>query len=133
VHPRTAGRLAEFGLEEAARSTPGLLLIEPQGYLDFLCLLNQARLVLTDSGGIQTETSILGVPCLTLRQNTEWPETIREGTNHLVGTDPAGILSAVQEVIDGKEGSAIRPELWDGSAAGRIVRAIADAFGLGAT
>lgn len=130
VHPRTAGRLAEFGLEEAARNTPGLLLIEPQSYLDFLCLLSQAKLVLTDSGGIQAETSILGIPCLTLRQNTEWSETVGEGTNQLVGTDPATILRAVEEIIEGREGSAIRPELWDGKAAERIVQVIADSFGL---
>jgi len=130
LHPRTAKRLAEFGLEERINATSGLILIEPQGYLDFLCLLSQAGLVLTDSGGIQTETSMLGVPCLTLRENTEWPETIEQGTNQLVGADPERILAAAEQVWRRKTISAQRPELWDGKTAGRIVHVIANVFNL---
>jgi len=88
VHPRTQQRLTEDGI----RHHPQLRLVPPVGYLDFLCLLSKSTLVLTDSGGIQEETTALGVPCLTLRENTERPITISEGTNLLVGTDPAKSL-----------------------------------------
>ncbi len=129
LHPRTARRLDEFGLMETIQRARGLLIVEPQGYLDFLCLLSQAGLVLTDSGGIQTETSILGVPCLTLRDNTEWPETVEQGTNELVGTDPDRILSAAARVLNNpSQVTATRPELWDGQAAGRILKAIGESF-----
>jgi UDP-N-acetylglucosamine 2-epimerase (non-hydrolysing) len=128
LHPRTASSLAKYGLDERTHAIPSLVLIEPQGYLDFCCLLSQAKLVLTDSGGIQTETSMLGIPCLTLRRNTEWPVTIEQGTNRLVGTDRQGILAGADKILrDGGEQS-FRPELWDGHTAPRIVRAIADAF-----
>ena len=117
VHPRTAQRLAEAGVVEH----PSLRLIQPLGYLDFLCLLSHSAVVLTDSGGIQEETTALGVPCLTLRENTERPVTITQGTNRLVGTDSAGIVRAVRDslAIKGKVGRM--PPLWDGHAAERIV------------
>jgi UDP-N-acetylglucosamine 2-epimerase (non-hydrolysing) len=117
VHPRTKQKLAEAGIKH----DPNLLLIPPASYLDFLCLLSKATLVLTDSGGIQEETTALGVPCLTLRENTERPITISEGTNRLVGTDPAKILAAAKESLatGGKRGRT--PRLWDGHAAERIV------------
>jgi UDP-N-acetylglucosamine 2-epimerase (non-hydrolysing) len=121
AHPRTLGRLAEAGLLERAQAMPNLRLMEPLGYLEFLGLMAQTRLVLTDSGGIQEETSILGVPCLTLRENTERPVTISEGTNELVGTSPERIIAAASRVMDGGVKGGRHPELWDGRAAERIV------------
>lgn len=117
VHPRTQQRLAQAG----SVHHPQLRLIPPIGYLDFLCLLSKATLVLTDSGGIQEETTALGVPCLTLRENTERPVTTSEGTNLLVGTDPRKILAAAQNILAGKSKAGRVPPLWDGKAAERIV------------
>ena len=117
VHPRTRQRLAQAGIQHH----PQLHFIEPVGYLDFLCLLSKATLVLTDSGGIQEETTALGVPCLTLRENTERPVTISEGTNQLVGTDPDKIVEAANEILAGRSKSGRIPPLWDGHAAERIV------------
>lgn len=114
VHPRTRRHLAGI-LSSDARIT----LCEPLGYLDFLGLMSSARLVLTDSGGIQEETTVLGVPCLTLRDNTERPITITEGTNQLVGRDRQGILTGAARVMAG-EIPARKPALWDGHAGDRI-------------
>lgn len=124
VHPRTANRLANSGPATVLDGSPGMILTEPLGYLDFLCLLGNARMILTDSGGIQAEATILGIPCLTLRWNTEWPETIEQGTNRLVGTDHQSILDAVDEIESGSENLPARPEGWDGRAAERIVGVI---------
>jgi UDP-N-acetylglucosamine 2-epimerase (non-hydrolysing) len=121
VHPRTRARIdGEPRLAERLVSAPALRAIEPLGYLDFLALLDGARLVLTDSGGIQEETTALSVPCLTLRDNTERPVTIEVGTNRLVGGDPARIVPAALEVLDGAARVGALPELWDGHAAERI-------------
>jgi UDP-N-acetylglucosamine 2-epimerase (non-hydrolysing) len=120
VHPRTQQRLTQAGI----KTHPQLKLIPPVGYLDFLCLLSKATLVLTDSGGIQEETTALGVPCLTLRENTERPITISEGTNLLIGTDPAKILAAAQQVLAGKGKPGRIPPFWDGHAAERIVEVL---------
>jgi UDP-N-acetylglucosamine 2-epimerase (non-hydrolysing) len=120
VHPRTQQRLAQAGI----KTHPQLKLIPPVGYLDFLCLLSKAALVLTDSGGIQEETTALGVPCLTLRENTERPITISEGTNLLIGTDPAKILAAARAVLAGKGKPGRIPALWDGHTAERIVEVL---------
>jgi UDP-N-acetylglucosamine 2-epimerase (non-hydrolysing) len=117
VHPRT--RKALEGTR--ARSLPGLLLTEPLGYLDFLKLMAHARLVLTDSGGIQEETTVLGVPCLTLRNNTERPVTVEQGTNRLVGLAPERIVAAGLEVLHAPPAASRVPELWDGRAAARVV------------
>jgi UDP-N-acetylglucosamine 2-epimerase (non-hydrolysing) len=116
AHPRTAKALVASGL-----AAPGVRVIEPLGYLDFLRLMSQARLVLTDSGGIQEETTILQVPCLTLRANTERPVTIEQGTNRLAGTDPERIVAAAREVLEAPPPAGRVPELWDGRAAARIV------------
>ncbi|RMG35238.1 MAG: UDP-N-acetylglucosamine 2-epimerase (non-hydrolyzing), partial [Methanobacteriota archaeon] len=102
-------------------AAPHLQIVEPLGYLEFLDLMMHARLVLTDSGGIQEETTILGVPCLTLRENTERPITITEGTNQLVGTEPEKIVSAARSVLNGFDKAGRIPELWDGQTARRIV------------
>jgi UDP-N-acetylglucosamine 2-epimerase (non-hydrolysing) len=117
VHPRTRQRLAQAGVSHH----PNLKFVEPVGYLDFLCLLSRATLVLTDSGGIQEETTALGVPCLTLRENTERPVTITQGTNLLVGTDPSKIVAAARTSLSGESKAGRMPPLWDGHAAERIV------------
>lgn len=124
IHPRTRARLGEFGLLDRVGSMTGLQLLEPQGYLEFLGLVAQARIVLTDSGGIQEETTILGVPCLTTRDNTERPITVEQGTNRLVGTDPGAILRAVDEALRMPVATHRRPPLWDGRAAERIVEVL---------
>ncbi|HET9983739.1 MAG TPA: UDP-N-acetylglucosamine 2-epimerase (non-hydrolyzing) [Longimicrobiales bacterium] len=121
VHPRTRQRLAQGSLGERLAAMPGLRLLEPLGYLEFLGLLADARLVLTDSGGIQEETTILDVPCLTLRENTERPVTVTEGTNEVVGTNADRITAAALRILDGGGKAGARPELWDGRAAERIV------------
>ena len=117
VHPRTRQRLTGLGI----RNHPQLCMVPPVGYLDFLCLLSRARLVLTDSGGVQEETTALGVPCLTLRENTERPVTVTQGTNQIVGQDPARIIAAARETLAGKLKKGRVPQFWDGHAAERIV------------
>mgnify|MGYP000044062627 CR=1 FL=1 len=121
VHPRTRKRLEEFDLWEELSGLPGMVLTEPLGYLEFLGLMQDARVVLTDSGGIQEETTILRVPCLTLRDNTERPVTLTQGTNRLVGNRPGDIVRAVQEVLGCGVQIGRLPDLWDGRAAERIV------------
>lgn len=116
VHPRTRDRLAKAGIKPAR----GVHLVEPMPYLAFLGMMAQARCVLTDSGGIQEETTALGIPCLTLRENTERPITVTQGTNRIVGLDPAKIERSVDEVITGRWPTSARPDLWDGHAARRI-------------
>jgi len=126
LHPRTRRNMEHMGLARQVERRKGLLLIEPVGYLDFLCLMSKALLVLTDSGGIQEETTILGVPCLTLRENTERPITVEQGTNRLVGSDPEAILSAYRQIKEGVfKVRGNRPALWDGQAAQRIAAIIA--------
>jgi UDP-N-acetylglucosamine 2-epimerase (non-hydrolysing) len=123
VHARTRARLGEFGLVDRLECQSSLILIEPLGHADFVALMRAARLVLTDSGGIQEETTVLGVPCLTLRNNTERPVTISEGTNRLVNPDDsAAIQAAVGEVLSAPVvREQHRPEGWDGRASDRIV------------
>jgi UDP-N-acetylglucosamine 2-epimerase (non-hydrolysing) len=117
VHPRTRKALQARDLA----AMPGLIVTEPLGYLDFMKLLAEARLVLTDSGGIQEETTVLGVPCLTLRNNTERPITIEQGTNQLVGLDTKRIVDAARRVLSEPPCAGRVPDLWDGRAATRIV------------
>jgi len=119
VHPRTQARLRDAGLEEAVSSAE-ILCTPPLGYLQLLGLMAEARMVLSDSGGIQEETTALGVPCVTLRENTERPITVSNGTNTIVGTDPDAIRACVDEILatGGKAGRV--PDLWDGKAAERI-------------
>jgi len=125
LHPRTRTNLERMGLLEMFSSLPGLRLLDPLGYLDFLRLLAEAAIVLTDSGGIQEETTALGIPCLTLRENTERPVTIEQGTNRLVGTDPQRILNAYREVLSERPTGRV-PELWDGHAAERIAKILVE-------
>lgn len=129
VHPRTRKRLWEHGLD-AKLSRHGILLIEPLGYLESLHLMMNAKAVLTDSGGVQEETSVLGIPCLTLRQNTERPITVIEGTNTIVGTEPDRIVAGVREIMNGEGKVGRVPERWDGKAASRIMQVIARMFDL---
>jgi UDP-N-acetylglucosamine 2-epimerase (non-hydrolysing) len=119
VHPRTRKQLETFGLGARLTAMKGLRLVEPLGYLEFLALTSQARLVLTDSGGIQEETTALSIPCLTLRENTERPITITEGTNVLCGTDPDVVRREAERAL-GAERRGRVPEGWDGKASDRI-------------
>lgn len=125
IHPRTRKQMTEAGLDRLLTQMPQLHLCDPLGYLDFLKLLAHATVVLTDSGGIQEETTILGVPCLTLRENTERPVTLTEGTNQLVGMDPDKMLQAYQQLRTDPPPKGRRPQYWDGQAAERIADIIA--------
>ena len=120
VHPRTMNNLEEFNLAGKVRQMKNLKITAPLGYLDFLKLLSGAKLVLTDSGGIQEETTILKVPCLTLRNNTERPVTVETGCNRIVGTDPAAICDHFQQILNNGSAPITTPPLWDGHAAKRI-------------
>src|SRR6266566_1765164 len=124
VHPRTRKTIAELGLEARVETMKGLRLIDPVGYLDFLTLYSGARLVLTDSGGIQEETSVLGIPCLTLRENTERPITVTMGTNIIVGSDPGRIIAAAFAVLGEAPKQPGSIPLWDGRTAERILTAL---------
>jgi UDP-N-acetylglucosamine 2-epimerase (non-hydrolysing) len=126
IHPRTRKNLEAFGLLKSDEA--GVRLVEPLGYLDFLRLYSGARLVLTDSGGIQEETTALGVPCLTLRENTERPVTVELGTNRVVGTDPERIVAEAEAALskDRQSEPPRVPPLWDGRAAGRVLDALLD-------
>jgi UDP-N-acetylglucosamine 2-epimerase (non-hydrolysing) len=131
AHPRTRKMMAEFGLDGAGAREGRLVLTEPLGYLDFLRLFSGARLVLTDSGGIQEETTALGIPCLTLRENTERPVTVEMGTNRVVGTQPGRIVAEAERALE-REGDGAPPRvppLWDGHAADRILDAILEGAG----
>jgi len=129
AHPRTRSKLEEFGLSRRLEGMPRLRILDPVGYLDFLKMMAEARIVLTDSGGIQEETTILGVPCLTLRENTERPITIEVGGNQLVGRDTQRIVDAYRRVLEQPGRSAQAPPLWDGQAARRLVRILGDVLG----
>ncbi len=139
IHPRTRKMARAFGLDRAFAELPspdrtldpGLYVTDPLGYHDFLNLWKDALFVMTDSGGLQEETTALGIPCLTLRENTERPVTIWEGTNTLVGTDPEAIVREARAILEGRGKAGRIPELWDGKAAERIVRVLA-AAGAGA-
>ncbi|HEX5132271.1 MAG TPA: UDP-N-acetylglucosamine 2-epimerase (non-hydrolyzing) [Candidatus Krumholzibacteria bacterium] len=125
LHPRTRERVERAGYEVRGA---GMRLIDPVGYLDFLKLMKYSSIVLTDSGGIQEETTALGIPCLTIRENTERPITIEVGTNRLVGTAPARIIAEAQDVLRHGVKAARVPDLWDGKAAPRIAQEIVRFF-----
>lgn len=128
IHPRSMERIRGFGLseylteEKSSRPRRGLIPLSPLGYLDFLCLMDHARLMLTDSGGIQEETTILQVPCLTLRDNTERPVTVEQGTNQLVGRNRENILESAFRALEAERRPMRAPELWDGHASQRILK-----------
>ncbi|MCB0753696.1 MAG: UDP-N-acetylglucosamine 2-epimerase, partial [Ignavibacteriae bacterium] len=122
IHPRTMKNLTDFGLME--KINKNLILTEPIGYLDFLALTSNAELIVTDSGGIQEESTYLGVQCITLRTSTERPITVEVGTNQLLGTDLEKAKKVALEVLEGKLKMGTIPELWDGKAAERITEII---------
>ncbi len=121
MHPRTRAKLEQFGEMDRIRGWQRVQILEPLGYLDILALMDQARLVFTDSGGLQEETTALGVPCLTFRENTERPITVTDGTNQLIGLDPNRLALALDDVLSGRFSAGRMPELWDGRAAERIL------------
>jgi UDP-N-acetylglucosamine 2-epimerase (non-hydrolysing) len=123
VHPRTRKRLADFGLLERITQAPGMRATEPLSYIEFMNLVMHATIAITDSGGVQEETTYLGIPCATLRENTERPITVSEGTNRLL--KPAQLAAACAEALAGKWPKGRRPELWDGHAADRAERSLA--------
>ena len=125
VHPRTRANLDKFGIDLG----PNVTLVGPQAYMAFLNVWKDAAVVLTDSGGLQEETTALGVPCITIRENTERPVTVDEGTNVLAGTDPARIVAEIRKVLTGQGKQGRRPQLWDGKAAERIVEILASELG----
>jgi UDP-N-acetylglucosamine 2-epimerase (non-hydrolysing) len=124
VHPRTVARLESLGLKAKLLSTPGLFAVEPLGYNDFATLMSSAKLVATDSGGIQEETTALGVPCLTMRGSTERPITVEQGTNVIVGLDAERIAREVDTILAGKAKKGRVPDGWDGRASERIASAV---------
>jgi len=128
LHPRTRARLESFALLGRAQAAPGLHLIDPMSYIPFMGLVRQCGFVLTDSGGLQEETTYLGIPCLTLRPNTERPITVTEGTNRLISTDT--LEPAVDEVLAGQWRTGTKPALWDGHTAERTVRDLARRAGI---
>jgi UDP-N-acetylglucosamine 2-epimerase (non-hydrolysing) len=121
VHPRTRANIEKFGIDLG----PNITLAGPQAYMAFLNLWKDAAVVLTDSGGLQEETTALGVPCVTIRENTERPVTVDEGSNVLAGTDPAVIMAEARKILRGEGKQGRRPHLWDGKAAERIVAVLA--------
>jgi len=127
VHPRTRNQIEKSGLQGLLKQGQ-IATLPPLGYHELLGLMASAKVVLTDSGGIQEETTALGVPCITMRENTERPITVTQGTNTIVGSDPEKIMAAFNEVMDtgGKAGRV--PEFWDGRAAERIAREICESF-----
>ena len=124
VHPRSRRRISEFGFDARIEGLRNLRLCAPLGYLAFLCLMMESRFVMTDSGGIQEETTALGIPCLTLRENTERPITVHVGTNVIVGTNRDRIVTEALGLLNGAGKQGNMPPLWDGQAAGRIVEVL---------
>lgn len=128
IHPRARKQAEALGIWDSLATHPGIRIVEPLGYVDFLALYSRAKLVLTDSGGLQEETTALGIPCLTLRENTERPITIDEGTNVLVGTERDAIVGAALATLDGRGKVGSVPALWDGKASERIADALLARF-----
>jgi len=123
IHPRAAKNMEKFNLKSRYDSAENLKVIEPLGYLEFMALVCNSKFVLTDSGGLQEETTALGIPCITMRENTERPITVDEGTNTIVGTDGDKIRNESAAILAGNGKSGRVPELWDGQASERIVDA----------
>jgi len=128
AHPRTSKMINEFGFDSRINQIPNFVVTEPLGYLDFLALMKNAKVVLTDSGGLQEETTALGIPCITIRENTERPITVEQGTNTVVGNSTENIVNEWKNIANtgGKKGRI--PEMWDGKTAERIGKAIVEYF-----
>jgi UDP-N-acetylglucosamine 2-epimerase (non-hydrolysing) len=124
IHPRTQQRLEGFGLLDDLRGTAGIRLAGPMGYLEFLSLTSYARVIVTDSGGLQEESTALGIPCLTMRSNTERPITVEQGTSTLIGNSPERLAQNLDDVLSNRYKQGSCPQLWDGKAAGRIARVL---------
>lgn len=120
AHPRTRQSIESFRLMERINAFPNFRMLEPMGYLEFLCLQAEAKLILTDSGGIQEESTALGIPCLTLRENTERPITVTEGTNTIVGSSKTRIIEETQSILSGRKNRYSIPEMWDGKTGERV-------------
>jgi UDP-N-acetylglucosamine 2-epimerase (non-hydrolysing) len=128
VHPRTRNQISLLKLDNQIKEMTNFILIDPLGYLDFMKLMMHSKLVMTDSGGMQEETTVLGIPCITLRNNTERPVTITEGTNILAGIKSDDIIKVVDNIFSNKVTKNQIPKLWDGRAASRIVKILKDKF-----
>lgn len=128
IHPRTLKNINKFKLDLKIKTSKNLVVTEPLGYLDFLALMSNSKFVLTDSGGIQEETTVLGIPCITMRKNTERPITVEQGTNLLVSTNKSKIIEAGNKLLKGTDFKAEIPRFWDGKAAKRIVDIILKDF-----
>ena len=126
VHPRTRSNIDKFNLNIEIKNISNIVLTDPLGYIDFLKLVKESKVVITDSGGIQEETTFLSIPCLTIRTSTERPVTITEGTNTLLDLDEKLILNVIDTILDNKYKSGRIPELWDGKASERIVKIISE-------
>lgn len=124
IHPRTKNRISKFGFSDKVSQMKNLIILEPLGYLKFMGLMINSKFALTDSGGMQTESTVINIPCLTMRENTERPETIREGTNTLVGNDTQTIISESMKILEGKGKKGTYPKIWDGHTARRIAEII---------
>lgn len=129
IHPRTRKQMEELGFEDKFKKLYNLILIEPLGYIDFMKLVKGSKMVLTDSGGLQEETTFLDIPCLTLRENTERPITVEMGTNIIVGSNVEKIIKGVQNILNGKVKQGKVPKHWDGKAAQRIVKILLETYG----
>ena len=128
IHPRTEKNIKELGLDQKVKSMKNLILLPPTGYLDFLNLQANCKFVISDSGGIQEETTYLGIPCLTVRENTERPITCEIGTNEIVGTDTQKIIHSAKLIMADKWKKGEIPPLWDGHTAERIVEVLKITF-----
>lgn len=122
IHPRTNRMIKKHNFLNKFRQLNNLLIVDPLGYIDFVKIMKESKFVLTDSGGIQEESTFLGIPCLTMRENTERPVTIEKGTSYLVGRNKEKVLLYIEDILDGKSKNGSIPELWDGKAAKRIVQ-----------
>jgi UDP-N-acetylglucosamine 2-epimerase (non-hydrolysing) len=127
VHPRTRRRLIDAGLLDPLAEAPGVRLLEPMGYVEFMSLVFQCAAVITDSGGIQEESTYLGIPCMTLRENTERPITVLEGTNRLVRMEE--VVACTEKILRGEWPRGRKPDLWDGRTAARVVQSLKEAIG----
>jgi UDP-N-acetylglucosamine 2-epimerase (non-hydrolysing) len=127
VHPRTRRRMQEFGFEAQLQSAPGIKLVEPLGYIEFMNLVSNSAAVITDSGGVQEETTYLGIPCFTLRENTERPITVTEGSNRLI--EPEDLVAGVRKALGATQRVGKRPDLWDGMTAQRAVQKLRERAG----